>query len=234
MKKEFNTSFSSKRFKNGAYSSAVTVIVLIVLLFINLVAARLDLKVDVSTSYGSGVIYAEKSGYYYCLTNNHVVAKGEKAKAEIVITDYQLTSYTAELVASDENYDLAVVRFKKNATKPLSTLEVGDGEVGVGSTVVAIGSPNSQMNAITLGTVDSLESVAVDESKKDISNVNFPVIKHNAPMDNGSSGGALLNAELKLVGINFAASSSDGEFMHGFAVPLAKVKEFLTKNGLKF
>ena len=50
MKKEFNTSFSSKRFKNGAYSSAVTVIVLIVLLFINLVAARLDLKVDVSTS----------------------------------------------------------------------------------------------------------------------------------------------------------------------------------------
>ena len=50
MKKEFNTSFSSKRFRNGAYSSAVTVIVLIVLLFINLVAGRLDLKVDVSTS----------------------------------------------------------------------------------------------------------------------------------------------------------------------------------------
>ena len=50
MKKEFNTSFSSKRFKNGAYSSAVTVIVLIVLLFINLVAAKLDLKVDVSTA----------------------------------------------------------------------------------------------------------------------------------------------------------------------------------------
>lgn len=50
MKKNMNSSFSSKRFRNGAYSSAVTVIVLIVLLFINLVAGRLDLKVDVSSS----------------------------------------------------------------------------------------------------------------------------------------------------------------------------------------
>lgn len=189
-------------------------------------------KTNVSVSTGSGVIYEERDGYYYCLTNNHVVARGTKAYAEISVTDYQLNGYSAELVCSDASYDLAVVRFKKNAAEPLEYIEIETAEVAVGDFVVAIGSPGGQMNAVTLGKTVSFEKVEVSGDKSSVSNVTFEVIKHDAPMNNGSSGGALLNSELKIVGINFAASSEGGEFAYGYAVPAQKIREFLSKNGL--
>ncbi len=190
-------------------------------------------KKNISNSTGSGVIYAEESGYYYCLTNNHVVAKGSKTNADIGIIDYQLETYEAELVASDADYDLAVVKFKKNLAEPLAKIELGTADLAVGETVIAIGSPGGQMNAVTFGEMLVMESVSIDPDAANLSNVTFPVIRHDAHMDNGSSGGVLLNTSLKIAGINFAAASGeDGEFVFGYAVPAAKVSEFLAKYNL--
>ncbi len=189
-------------------------------------------KTNVSVSSGSGVIYEERDGYYYCLTNNHVVARGTRSYAEVSVTDYRLDSYSAEIVCSDASYDLAVVRFKKNASVPLGSVEIESGDFAIGDLAVAIGSPGGQMNAVTLGSVVAKETVAVDAAESSVSNVTFEVIKHDAPMSNGSSGGALLSADLKIMGINYAAASNDGEFVYGYAVPAQRIREFLSLNDL--
>ncbi len=191
-------------------------------------------KTNVGTSTGSGVVYAEEAGYYYCLTNNHVVAKGKKTNADITVTDYQAISYTAELVCADANYDLAVVKFKKNAAEPLRCVEIERADTALGETVIAIGAPSGQLNAVTLGVVKGIGKIATDGDKTDISNVTFPVIQHTAPIDSGSSGGVLLNSEYRLIGINYAAATEKGEgsYAFGCAVPTEKIIEFLTANAL--
>ncbi len=191
-------------------------------------------KLNISVSTGSGVIYAEDSAYYYCLTNNHVVAKGGKSYADISILDYKLGTHTAELIASDPDYDLAAVRFKKNSADPLCALKLNTGELAVGETVIAIGSPEGQINSVTFGDMLAMETVNVDPSSSSLSNVAFPVIKHDAYMNNGSSGGALLNSALEIAGINYAAASSGGEFAFGYAVPALRAIEFLQENGLQY
>ncbi len=187
--------------------------------------------INSSTSSGSGVIYKEDSMYYYCLTNNHVVDKGGKAYAEINIFDYQLETYKAELLAASAEYDLAAVRFKKNLANPLAVLEFETAGTAVGESVIAIGTPSGQMNSITFGNVLAMEQVKIDGDVS-LSNVTFPIIQHDAPINNGSSGGALLNTSLKIVGINYAAAQEEGQFSFGCAVPAEKVIEFLKANGI--
>lgn len=191
-------------------------------------------KTNVGTSTGSGVVYAEEAGYYYCLTNNHVITKGGKTNADVTVTDYQAFNYTAEVVCADANYDLAVVKFKKNLAEPLRCVEIEEIDTALGETVIAIGAPGGQLNAVTIGTVNAIGKVATDESKKDASNVTFPVIQHTAPIDSGSSGGVLLNSEYKLIGINYAAATekNEGSYAFGCAVPAEKIIEFLTANNL--
>lgn len=192
-------------------------------------------KTDFSTSTGSGIIYAERGGYYYCLTNNHVASKGGKDDSSIKLIDCFEREYAGELVASDPNYDLAVVRFKvntQNAEKALCALDISEGSTAIGETVICVGSPSGQMNAVTFGRLLTRENITVKGSDASLSNVQFSVFKHDAHMDNGSSGGALLNTSLKIIGINFAAGDSGGEFKYGFAIPSEKVVEFLAKNNL--
>ncbi len=198
-------------------------------------------KTNITNSTGSGVVYAEKYDslercyYYYCLTNNHVVSNDGKTNISITITDYQGYVYeSAELLANDPDYDLAVVKFKKNISEPLECIEIDMTELAIGETVIAIGSPGGQMNAITFGNVINKDKVDIDQENPEKSNVTFSVIEHDAHMDNGSSGGVLLNTELKLIGINYAAASDEnGEFVFGCAVPSEKVIEFLNKYDLK-
>jgi len=60
-----------------------------------------------------------------------------------------------------------------------------------------------------------------------MSDVKFDVLAHNAPIDNGSSGGALLNINLKIAGINYAASKANDEFITGYTIPAVKIHEYL-------
>lgn len=188
-------------------------------------------KTNVTNSSGSGVIFMEKGGYYYCLTNNHVVAT-DKDGYTVSVIDYKFSQYQAELIASDAEYDLAVIRFRKNYAEPLKVLQFEETEPAVGETVVAIGTPDGQHNAVTVGEVTKYAVATIQGASETQSHVTFPVIWHSAPMDNGSSGGALINPSHKIVGINYAAASSEGKFVYGLTIPVSRVLEFLSDHGI--
>ena len=192
-----------------------------------------EAKSNVSHSSGSGVIYAEEGEYYYCLTNNHVIAT-EKSGITVTVLDYKSVGYAAEIVAADAKYDLAVVRFLKNASAPLEVLPFNTTPPAVGETVIAIGTPDGQPNAVTVGEVIRYATASIGGVSDTQSDISFPVIWHSAPMDNGSSGGVLIDTELRIVGINYAAASSNGEFVYGLSVPVEKVLEFLEMNNIEF
>ena len=188
-------------------------------------------KTNVTQSTGSGVIFADDNSYYYALTNNHVVAT-DKSAITIAVSDYKLTAHTAELVVNDAAYDLAVVRFKKNHADPLTVLDFNTTVPAVGDTVIAIGTPGGQPNAVTVGEIEKYDTVSISGNGESYSNVSFPVIWHSAHMNNGSSGGVLIDTNLRIIGINYAAASQEGEFAYGLSVPAEKVIEFLNKHEL--
>lgn len=186
-----------------------------------------------SISNGSGVIYKEDDNYYYALTNNHVltssITSNIKSKS-LSVESYNSQTYECELInenlfISDVNYDLGVIKFKKDENNPLKVIEMEENNPDEIQSVISIGTPKSQRNCITIGNVINYTSVS--SANPSVSNINFKVIKHSATIDSGSSGGALLNNEFKLVGINYGSTAD-----YYFAVPIEKVKEFLTNNSL--
>ena len=189
-------------------------------------------KLNVTQATGSGVIFAESGGYYYCLTNNHVVST-DKAGREIKLFDYCTRAYSGELVCEDADYDLAVVRFKKNFSDELKVLDFNDDVLAIGEKVIAIGSPGGQQNAVTIGEVLKYAKANITGADESVSNITFSVLWHSAPMNSGSSGGVLVDTALRIVGINYAAASSEGKFAYGLTVPAEKVREFLEENGIR-
>jgi S1-C subfamily serine protease len=127
-------------------------------------------------------------------------------------------------MAMDKSYDLAIMYFKYNPSEEiiLDEISIAD-DPDVRDYAVSQGSPNAQKNNITYGTVLSNPVLAPSEDGSS-ANVSFDIIIHNALIDHGSSGGPLLNASGKLVGLNFAGFESNH---HGCAVPMSKINEFL-------
>ena len=78
-------------------------------------------------------------------------------------------------------------------------------------------------------------TLAMEKSGDDVSKVEFELIWHTAYANHGSSGGALINVSLDLVGINFAvATNENGEYLYCVSVPSVKIAEFLTANGYSY
>lgn len=183
----------------------------------------------VASSIGSGVIIkkAETRGhtYYYCLTNNHVVYN-EYNQASYVVEDVYETEYKGTLLYSSNDYDLALLRFESDADLYVIEFAEDDNYVGY---VAAIGEANAKSNTLTNGYVTGTETFEPNEEDKEESNVTFEVITHSAYIQSGSSGGMLLNMNLKLIGINFASKLNiDSSWDYSYAIPLSKIKEFLT------
>ena len=181
-----------------------------------------------SVSLGSGVIYAKKGGYYYLLTNAHVVSRTAGYTAVTYkVTDAYGNEYTAYLAGASNEVDLAVLRFAAGDEQlAISSLASSDPEVG--SLLVAVGNPSGLTNCATYGRVTKYAAV-------DIPGVNsgYTVGWHDAPIENGSSGGAVYNSEGLIVGINFAAATdSSGAFAQGAFIQRSLVAEFLTEYNL--
>lgn len=183
-------------------------------------------------SLGSGVIISEDQNYYYALTNNHVIYT-EKRNVSYRITDAYMNSYTGTVLKNDKNYDLAYIKFSKNTKYSLKVLELAT-SVKANDICIALGEPLGQSRVFTVGRIIGSEVFTpidtVDALKK--SNVTFSVYKHSAEINNGSSGGALINTDLKLVGINFASKVKEdtNEFVASFAIPVDKAIEFINKS----
>lgn len=176
-----------------------------------------------TTSTGSGVLFHKDGSRYYLLTNYHVTSlRDGYTSVSYTIEDYCGEAIDATYVYGAAAYDLALLSFESDTEYPV--LPLASQNPDLNTPVVCIGQPKGQDNAITYGTLLHTKEVEVDGS-----GVAFPVFYHNAPLATGSSGGALLNLDFEIVGINFAVATDkeDGTFLYGLTIPLEKVQEFL-------
>ena len=190
-------------------------------------------ETNFKTYQGSGVIVDISGGYCYVLTNHHVAEKIEGfTKQNLTIEDAWGYKYEAQIYRNDskkgfamsDEYDLALLYFKYNSNSGSGIEEIVMGHnPQVNDYVVALGAPGGLQNAITYGSALAYQTVNVGDDSS-VQKVTFEVVVHNAPIDHGSSGGALLNTKGELVGINFAGYN-DG--VYGCAIPIEKVIEFM-------
>lgn len=163
-------------------------------------------------SLGSGVIVADTG---VIVTNNHVIEGAD----EIRVVLHDRREFDAELVATDEKTDLAILQIKSNG-KPLPVIALADSDdLEVGDLVLAIGNPFGVGQTVTSGIVSALSRSGVGLS--DLGSF----IQTDAAINPGNSGGALIGLDGRLVGINTAIfSKSGGSQGIGFAVPSNMVR----------
>ena len=159
-------------------------------------------------SLGSGVIFTTDG---YILTNNHVIAGANDIK--VMLHDGRVAN--ARVVGTDPDTDLAVLKIDVG---PLPTIQVDTRPPHVGDVVLAIGNPFGIGQTVTMGIISALGRQLVLSPYEDF-------IQTDAAINSGNSGGALVNAEGQLVGINTAMLEHDtGAQGIGFAIPVDTAK----------
>ena len=164
---------------------------------------------------GSGFVYSDEG---YVITNQHVVQDAEK----VMITFLDGESYIGNVVGSDRDLDIAVVKVQPTNTY-LQPIKIGDSsELKVGEKIAAIGNPFGLSGSMTSGIVSQMGRLLPQETGYSIPDV----IQTDAAINPGNSGGPLINMKGEVVGINTAIQSATGEFSGiGFAVPSNTVKK---------
>lgn len=178
-----------------------------------------------SESLGSGIIVRKAGSTVYVLTNYHVV---EGAKT-ISVKLYDEREYEGALVGSDTRKDLALVSFKaKIEDIPVAVLGNSD-SVKVGDWAIAIGSPFGLVSSVSAGIVS-----AIGRDGGPDGNIN-DFIQTDAAINRGNSGGALVNIQGQIIGINtWIASTTGGSVGLGFSIPInnaVKVIDDLIERG---
>jgi serine protease Do len=168
---------------------------------------------------GSGVVV---SGDGYILTNHHVVNGAETMTVDFA----DGRTFKAKLVGSDEPSDLAVIKI--DATN-LQTLALGNSDLSqVGDVVLAVGNPLGVGETVTMGIISAKGRQTDTDQYQDF-------IQTDAPINQGNSGGALVNLKGELIGINSQIlSPSQGNIGLGFAIPVnmaRHVMDDLRKDG---
>lgn len=170
-----------------------------------------------SEGSGSGVILSEDG---YILTNNHVVSPASNSTlysvsdaSEVTVTFSDDSEASAEIIGTDPLTDLAVIKVDKEGLKPA---KLGDSDkVQIGEFVMAVGSPLGFKSSVTDGIVSAVNrSVDMGDGNT------FNTIQTNASINSGNSGGALVNSQGEVVGINTLKIAGDGIEGIGFAIPI--------------
>ena len=154
---------------------------------------------------GSGVIISPTG---YIVTNNHVVSNAN----EISITLNNNKSYLAELIGTDATTDIALLKIETENDLPF--LAFGDSDdAKIGEWVLAVGNPFNLNSTVTAGIISA--------KSRDLSGQNTQsFLQTDAAVNPGNSGGALVNTNGDLIGINTAISSRTGSYIgYSFAVP---------------
>ena len=167
---------------------------------------------------GSGIIISEDG---YILTNNHIVATSssdsyyevsEATKVTVTLFNDE-TEYEAKIIGTDEQTDLAVIKIEKTG---LSKAEFADSDnIKVGEFAMAVGNPLGMQSSITCGVISAINREVTDSDGK-----KFTLIQTDAAINSGNSGGALVNGEGKVIGINTLKLSGTGIEGMGFAIPI--------------
>lgn len=174
------------------------------------------------SSFGDPARRAQGSGFLidrrgHVVTNHHVVAAG----GSIAVTLWNGTTYDAVLVGADPSTDIAVVKIDAPSSA-LSPLRFGDsGDVAVGDAVIAIGSPFGLEGTVTSGIVSALHRQITALNDFSINDT----IQTDAAINHGNSGGPLLDARGRVIGVNAQIESdSGGSDGVGFAIPSNTVR----------
>ena len=174
----------------------------------------------VTEGAGSGVIYSEDG---YIITNNHVIDKASNIK--VTLNDGSI--HEAQLVATDPQTDLAVIKIEKTDLDPVEIAKEED--LCVGGLVVAIGNPLGTLSGTaTEGIISALEREITIDGKA------MSLIQTSASINPGNSGGGLFDQYGNLAGIVVAKSSGSNVEGLGFAIPcdkVASVTKSLIENG---
>ena len=175
-----------------------------------------------ATAEGSGIIISENG---YILTNNHVINSnstssyyeiGQANKVTVHLYN-DTTEYTATVVGTDEETDLAVIKIDKEG---LTAAEIGDSDsVQVGEFSMAIGNPLGMQSSVTSGIISALNRDVTDSDGK-----TFKLIQTDAAINSGNSGGALVNSQGQVIGVNTLKVSATGVEGMGFAIPINSAK----------
>ncbi|AVH57952.1 MULTISPECIES: S1C family serine protease [Streptomyces] len=212
---------------------------------------------NAGSSTGSGVVITADGEI---ITNNHVISGASEIKAQLS----NGLSYTAQVVGTDSSKDLALIKLD-NAPSGLKAATLGNSDgVRVGDEVVAIGSPEGLTGTVTSGIISALDrdvTVSTDENQgrrqqqgggsgqwpfefggqefngdTGSSTTTYKALQTDASLNPGNSGGALIDMNGNIIGINSAmysatdatSSSSAGSVGLGFAIPVNTVKSDLT------
>jgi S1-C subfamily serine protease len=171
-------------------------------------------------SLGSGFVI-DKSGHV--VTNYHVVENASRVEVSFSAND----EMPATVVGTDPSTDIAVLRIRGAQNRALTPLDLGTSSaVNVGDAVVAIGNPFGLERTVTAGIVSALQreitapnGFAIDQA-----------IQTDAAINHGNSGGPLLNADGRVIGVNAQIETeSGGNVGIGFAIPIDTVKEVVSQ-----
>ena len=180
-------------------------------------------QTSTATATGSGIIISEDG---YILTNNHVVdtsssnsysyydiSDATSVKVKLNSATYGNDStFDAKIVGKDSQTDLAVLKIDKTG---LTAAEFGDSDQAVvGEFVMAVGSPLGLDTTVTQGIVSAVNREVESDGTK------YTCIQTDAAINSGNSGGALVNSEGKVIGINTLKLSGSGVEGIGFAIPI--------------
>ena len=171
-----------------------------------------------SQAEGSGIIISSDG---YILTNNHIINSAdssiyyevsEATKISVYLYNDE-TAYEAKIIGKDEQTDLAIIKIEKDN---LTAAELGDSNsVKIGEFAMAIGNPLGMESSVTSGIIS-----AVNRSVTSEDGTTYNLIQTDAAINSGNSGGALVNAEGKVIGINTLKLSGSGIEGMGFAIPI--------------
>ena len=164
---------------------------------------------------GSGVIFEKVKGKAHIITNAHVVAGAEAVKA--VLSNGEMLE--AELIGVDEITDLAVLEINGDGIKTVA--EIGDSsELRAGQWVMAIGNPLGLSDSLSMGIVSKTHRIIpVSLSQDGVYDWEQEVIQVDASINQGNSGGPLIDLNGKVVGINSMKVADFGVEGVGFAIP---------------
>lgn len=168
-----------------------------------------------SEGLGSGVIVRRDGNVVYVLTNAHVIGDA----TEITVTLDDGRQYSADLVGRDERKDLALVSFETQ-DQDIVVVRLGDSDtLQVGDWVLAMGSPYGFQSTVTAGIISALHRTGGPGGN--ISDF----IQTDAAINRGNSGGALVNLNGEVIGINtWITTQTGGSVGLGFAIPINNVK----------
>ena len=187
-------------------------------------------QTSTATATGSGIIISEDG---YIVTNNHVVdssssnsyyelSKATSIKIKLNSDTYgDDATYDATVVGQDSQTDLAVLKIEK---KGLTAAEFADSnQAVVGEFVMAVGSPLGLDTTVTQGIISAVNREVESDGTK------YTCIQTDAAINSGNSGGALINSDGKVIGINTLKLSGTGVEGIGFAIPINSATDVISQ-----